>query len=215
MNISNALIERYHQNLCTPEETEAVEKWLEAVDGDEYELPYDIAIDAIKMEVWKELEPHVVSAKSKRRRAWKYAGMAATAMLMAFAAASYFIGHSKDINTVLAGSLSQEVLSPHNNDALKIEFGSESGASYSQKDKMLNFCGVIKITPKENMKLSFTSLCDGNRETTKEIDIKGGTTYFAMDLKHRNSSELVVMDKNMVGELPPIVQNSLIAQFGI
>ena len=214
MNISDALIEKYHQGLCNPEETEAIEKWLQNGEEDEFEFPAEVSVKEIKMEVWKDLQPHLITRNRSLRPAFrKYAGMAAAAMVIVVFGVRYLKDISTDTGT--NGLLAHEISSPQQTEALKIEFGSESGAVYSKENKMLDFCGVVKITPKENMKLSFTSLCDGNRETIKEIDVKGGTTYFAMDLKHQDSSELVVMDTNLVGELPPIVQNSLIAQFGI
>ncbi|TDE08070.1 hypothetical protein [Dyadobacter psychrotolerans] len=216
MNISEALIEKYHHGLCSREEAEAIEKWLEDGDEQQLELPEHIPVEEIKMDVWKDLQPQFnISTPSSKSVFWKYTGMAAAAVIIFMLGGSFLKNISGAFTTPPSGALARVTSVSDQTEALKIEFGRESGASYSQEDKMLDFCGVVKITPKENMKLSFTSFCDGNRETIKEIDVKGGTTYFAMDLKHQNSSELIVMDKNMVGELPPIVQNSLIAQFGI
>lgn len=213
MNISEALIEKYHQGLCTPEEAESIEKWLD--DAEEIELQFPTSLtekETIKAEIWTEVQSYMSEQKIERSfwNKWKYAGMVAAMLL---AVIGFFNLQKEDASSNAIAAVVDA--SPVQTEALKIEFGTESGAVYSKEDKMLDFCGVIKITPKENMKLSFTSLCDGNRETLKEIDVKAGTTYFAMDLKHQNTSELVIMDKSLIGELPPLLQNSLIAQFGI
>lgn len=218
MNISEALIEKYHQGKCTPEEAESIEKWLDDAEEIEFNFPAELTSkETIKTEIWAEVQTFMSERKTvelSSRYQWKYAGMVAAALL----AVAGFFYLQKGEAVSKANSTAVAVIdkaSPVQTEALKIEFGTESGAVYSKENKMLDFCGVIKITPKENMKLSFTSLCDGNRETLREIDVKAGTTYFAMDLKHQNTSELVIMDKSLVGELPPLLQNSLIAQFGI
>ncbi|GAA4442028.1 hypothetical protein GCM10023091_28130 [Ravibacter arvi] len=214
MNLSEALIEKYHKGLCTPEERRTVEKWLETGETDEFELPAGISLGAIKQEIWNEIRPSVGMGRAiHRRRPGSLTGWAAAAALVTA------VGLYSLVETFTPGISKHlpagEITTRSQAEPLQIELGNESGAVYIKESRMLDFCGVVKIIPKENMKLSFTSLCDGNRETVKEMVVKGGTTYFAMDLRHHNSSELVVMDKNLVGELPPIVQNSLIAQFGI
>lgn len=211
MNISEALIEKYHQGLCSAEEKAAVEQWLE--DGDEPGLvfPEELSREQIRMEIWDGLEAQVTRSRPIYSTAWlKYAGMAAAAVVLAVCGFIYF---KNPVNNAADG-LAAGNAAP-SSEALQIEFGAESGAEYSQETRMLNFCGVIKITPKRNMRLSFTSICDGKKETVREMDVKGGTTYFAMDVKDQHTSQLIVMDKNLVDELPPVLQNSLIAQFGI
>lgn len=215
MNISEALIEKYHKGLCSPEEELAIENWLENGDEDTFEFPHEVSVKDIKAEVWTQLHDEVVSRPARlRSRIWKFSS-AAAAVVAITTGLLYLKNQPAEIGK------ETEIVAVHQTghtpqtEALQIEFGSESGAVYSQEKQTLDFFGVVKITPKKNMKLSFTSLCDGNRETVRDIDVKGGTTYFAMDVKHQNSSELVIMDKDLVGELPPILQNSLIAQFGI
>lgn len=211
MNISGALIEKYHQGLCGAEEKEAVEKWLENGDEPELYFPEELPKEEIKMAVWEGLQSRIT-----RRHEWfgalsrKYTAVAAAAVLVVISGLAYFQGRLEPgdgLNGKLAAGLPSE--------SLQIEYGRESGAVYSKEARMLNFCGVIKITPRESMKLSFTSICEGHEEIVRDVDVKGGTTYFAMGLGGQNTSQLIVMDKNLVAELPPLLQNSLIAQFGI
>ncbi|GGM96956.1 hypothetical protein GCM10010967_33450 [Dyadobacter beijingensis] len=206
MNISQALIEKYHQGLCTAEEKAAVEQWLDDADEPGLDFPAALSKEEIKMEIWDGLRAEVTHSKSPKVW-WKYAGMVAAAVVILVSGVMYVQKSTPEVSVAAGNAPSSE--------ALQIEYGTESGAEYSQETQMLNFCGVIKITPRKNMKLSFTSICDGKRETVREMDVKGGTTYFAMDVKDQNSSQLIVMDKSLVDELPPILQNSLIAQFGI
>lgn len=217
MIISEKLIEKYHQGLCTPEEVQAIELWLDSDEEPEFSFPEElVAKNEIKAEIWSDVHSHITSEKSKAGSfpIWNYAGSAA-AVVLAFLGIFYFYSNQESSTGKSSTKLTSVHPSSLQTDALQIEFGAESGAVYSKENRVLDFCGVVKITPKENMKLSVTSLCDGNRETLKEINVVGGTTYFAMDLKNHNSSELVIMDKNLIGELPPLLQNSLIAQFGI
>lgn len=210
MNISEALIEKYHRGLCSAREKEAVEKWLENGDEPELYFPEGLSREEIKTAVWEGLQSGITRRQEASGVPFrKYTAMMAAAVLVVVSGLGYFLSRPEP------GDSQGKQVAGLPSEALQIEFGRESGAVYSKEARMLNFCGVIKITPRENMKLSFTSICDGREEIVREVDVRGGTTYFAMDLKDYNASQLIVMDKNLVAELPPLLQNSLIAQFGI
>lgn len=199
--------------LTSPEETDLVEKWL--ADGDE-PLPdfSQLPMDTIKADIWNGVETVFDEPKpSIRQLGFRYAGLTAAAIALIILGFNLF-NSSKDIpaNEKLA---KVEVSDSQTSDALAIEYGNESGASYDGRDQKLNFCGTIKITPRENMKLSIASRCEGGKEMVREVDVKGGSTYFAMDITQEDHSQLIVMDQKLIDELPPILQNSLIAQFGI
>lgn len=210
MNISEALIEKYHQGLCSAREKEAVEKWLENGDEPDLYFPEGLSKEEIKMAVWEGLQSRVTRQHGLSGALFrKYAAVMAAAVIVVVSGFGYFLSRLE------SGSSQGKLAAGRPSETLQIEFGRESGAVYSKEARMLNFCGVIKITPSENMKLSFASTCDGNEEIVREVDVRGGTTYFAMDLRDHNSPQLIVMDKSGVGDLPPLLQNSLIAQFGI
>ncbi len=220
MNVSRHLIEKYHQGLCTPEEAKAVEAWLDTDEDLNVIFPEHLASKpTIKEEIWENLQRDLqkpqplIRSFPQKRTGWS---VAAAVVLVAMAS---FIGWeitTAPLEPVRELSVkSGKSLPQLKTDELTIEFGRNSKAVYNKKGDVVSFCGIIRITPKKDMKLSFNTTCQNGTDASRQIEIKQGSSYFAMDLKNRNSSELLVMEEDLIFELPPLITNSLIAQFDI
>lgn len=220
MNVSRHLIEKYHQGLCTPEEARAVEEWLDADEEPEVSFPEHLeSRPEIKDEIWQNLQRDLQKSKpvlhslQGNRNIWRVAIAAVVLLLGGFIGWKTVLPVSTPTKEIALKA--ENPLSQLKTDELTIEFGRDSKAVYNKEADVVNFCGIIRITPKKDMTLSFNATCQDGRDSTRQIEIKGGNSYFAMDLKNRNSSELLVMDEEMIFELPPLITNSLIAQFDI
>lgn len=199
MKVTRALIEKYHQGNCTPEENRAVESWLtdDHVDMGTPAFASDAARSSMKQRIWQEVRPVLPFYK---RRSTIFSAAAAVLVLCLLR----FLPH-----TPSATDESGDINTP----GFTIELGKESKATYDEG--AINFCGTIKIIPKKDIHLSFHTTCTDGTTRTKEINFKEGEAYIAMHYKDKESSEMLVINENMLFELPPMIKNQLSEQFKI
>ncbi|GGH82765.1 hypothetical protein HNQ91_005889 [Filimonas zeae] len=200
MQVTKALIEKYHDGHCTPEEAAAVESWL---DNDIADAPAGAftnatARDAMKQQIWQQVRP--VAPFYKRY----LPHIAAAAAVLLFVVFRFLVAASDTPATTASNS---------SNPGFTIQLGKESKASFQQDT--LNFHGTIKIVSTKNQDLLFHTTCKDGTTRTKAIHISEGESYIALHYKDKESSEMLVINENMLFELPPVIKNQLSEQFKI
>lgn len=168
MKVSKDLIERYHQGLCSPDEREAVEQWL-LEDEDTSLFPMErLDKKTTKEEIWEQLQRDIIQANipqhkslSIKRNLKSYASAAAVVL---FLLAAFGLWNREKV-TIQAPQFAQnEKLTGLNTELFDIELGNESQATFDRQNDLVDFCGMIKITPKKSMKLSFSNFCGSHEE---------------------------------------------------
>ncbi|SFM86329.1 hypothetical protein SAMN05428949_1088 [Chitinophaga sp. YR627] len=194
MQVTKALIEKYHNGECSPEESAAVENWLNDGQTDDI-VAFVSEFDrtAMKDKIWQEVRP--VTPFYKRP----------VAIITAAAAALLFcLFRFLPLTTETADS-----------PGFTIELGRESKASFNKEQGAINFCGTIKIVSQKDINLSFKTTCTDGTTRIKAIHVKEGESYIALHYKDKQSSEMLIINENMLFELPPVIKNQLSEQFKI
>lgn len=225
MKVTTELIEKYNQGQCTASEIDAVEDWLlNDEDADEIEISKESETQ-LKAEIWDDISE--VLPSRTRERVWKLsphhfrwvAVAASVSILFVVSATSLFTFNKEKQNQVSLVTLRAEAPRIRQQKILTEDFdivlGDRSSASFNSDTGLIDFCGAIKISPKKDISLSFSDVCSEDGSESKGVDFKKGQTYFAMNYKNQNSDQVVVMNENLIFELPPIIKNQLSDQFDI
>jgi hypothetical protein len=201
MKVTRTLIEKYHKGDCSPEESAAVESWLtdDHVDMGTPAFTSDAARASMKQRIWQEVRPVLPFYKRRSTILSAAAAVLVLCLLRFLPHNPASVDQSGDLNTP----------------AFSIEFGKESNATFNSEQGAINFCGTIKIIPKKDIHLSFHTTCTDGTTRTKEIFFKEGEAYIALHYKDKESSEMLVINENMLFELPPMIKNQLSEQFKI
>jgi len=225
MKVTTELIEKYNQGQCTPSEITAVENWLVSDDeSDEVNISADSEVK-LKTEIWNDIS-QILPSKLLVPKAqifhgrFQWAGIAATVSVLL--AVSVVFLTNLNSNTAIEARLTkteEKVLRIGQHEIRTEDFnivlGDESKASFNSDKGLVDFCGAIKISPKKDIRLSFNDVCAKDSATSKGIDFKKGQTYFAINYRSQESDQVVVMNENLIFELPPILKNQLSDQFDI
>ncbi len=216
MKVTADLIEKYHQNLCTPEECKAVEDWLMNSDVDDLEFHSENDKQLMRDDMWKNIATVVpdqpVSKQHLLRPAsyymWKGA-VAATLLITLLGATFYYVNRTSE--------KAVEFVAFHNKSALKVNhissseyslaIGPETSAEINEQNGVIDLTGSILISPKRDIELKF----DGAVNT---VSLKKGQTYIILNSKSGNHGLIVVNEKNLIN-LPPLIQKKLIQEFDI
>lgn len=216
MKVTADLIEKYHHNLCTPEERKAVEDWLMNSDVDELEFHSENDKQLVKGDMWKNIATAVPDQPAPKQQLlrpasyymWKGA-VAATLLITLLGATFYYLNRNSE-KTV-------EFVAFHNKSALKVNhisareyslaIGPETSAEINEQNGVIDLTGSILISPKRDMELKF----DGAVNT---VSLKKGQTYIILNSKSGNHGLIVVNEKNLIN-LPPLIQKKLIQEFDI
>lgn len=200
MKVTKALIEKYHEGRCLPEEIAAVESWLTNDQADDATVIFadDTARETMKRMIWQEVRP----ARPFYKRYLPLLSAAAAVLLFV---AFRFLLPVTDTAVITAVN--------SNNPGFTIELGKESKASFQQDT--ISFHGTIKIISTKNLDLLFHTTCKDGTTRTKSIHINEGESYIALHYKDKESSEMLVINENMLFELPPVIKNQLSEQFKI
>jgi hypothetical protein len=216
MKVNADLLEKYHNNLCTPEERAAVEDWLMNSEVDE--LAFHSAKDKslVKDAIWQELEAVLPSKEQSNLKPlkpamyymWKGA-IAATLFIAVLGSAFYYFGNDD--------SKRVEFIAFHNKSALKVNHisskeyslavGPETYAEINEHSGVIDLTGSMLISPKKDIELRF----DGAKD---KINLKKGQTYIILNSKSGNHGLIIVNERNLIS-LPPVIQKKLIHEFGI
>ena len=225
MKVTTELIEKYYQGQCNPSEIRAVEDWLLNDDEDD---EIDISEESekqIKAEIWGEVSEVLPSNTNTSilklsRHQFRWLAIAASASLLFIISATFFYSFNKNKQNQISlvkpqnkapRAVQQEILT----EDFDIVLGEKSRASFSSDKKLVDFCGAIKISPKRDISLSFSDICSEGGVASKGMDFKKGQTYFAMNYKNQESDEVVIMNENLIFELPPLLKYELSEQFDI
>jgi len=216
MEINADLIEKYHHNLCTPEERKAVEDWLMNSDVDELEFHSENDKLLVKDDMWKNITTVVADQPAPKQQLlrpasyymWKGA-VAATLLITLLGATFYYFNRNSE--------KAVEFVAFHNKSALKVNhisskeyslaIGPETSAEINEQNGVIDLTGSILISPKRDIELKF----DGAVNT---VSLKKGQTYIILNSKSGNHGLIVVNEKNLIN-LPPLIQKKLIQEFDI
>jgi len=219
MRITRKLIEKYHQGLCTPEERSEVEAWLFDDTRPDAELPSDDSIRtlALQEEIWDGLTESISPGKGKTPLSsnsfpW---GRAAAVLLLAAGLAFYLVPEFKPGIMVVSNTSSTL-----NKDLEKREYsimlGPLSDISIDEHAGRINLCGTVMILPKQDMELTIRDACAKAGKPAEKITLKKGQNYFALNYGSGSDMHgIMVLHREALNGLPPLVQRQLMRQFNI
>jgi len=218
MKVNKDLIEKYHRQECTEEETEAVEQWLFSAESDEaLQLPIGEEKAVHKQDIWREIqhilpeEPVVVISK----RTWPLSSfwsgaIAASLAIGILIAGAYQFNRDNDNAT-------HRVVSLNNTSSINVRhiegqeynlsIGTNTSAKIDNVNGFVDLSGSMLISPKEDITLTF----EGG---TEKITFKKGQTYIILKGKDGNDKIIIVSEKNLM-DLPPVLQKQIINEFNI
>lgn len=216
MKVDANLLEKYHSNLCTPEERAAVEDWLLSSEVDELEFHSEKDKSLIKQSIWEDVSSAILAKETPKLKTlkpasyymWKGA-IAATLFIAALGSAFYYFTRNNE--------KAVEFVAFHNRSALKVNhisskeyslaIGTETFAEINEHSGVIDLTGSILISPKKDMELKF----DG---AESKISLKKGQSYIILNSKSGNHGLIVVNERNLIS-LPPVIQKKLIQEFDI
>ena len=227
MKIDKEILERYHRNECTAEESDMVEAWLFSSDSAEVpDLPPTESLELHKLEIWKDIatvlpsegelaqaatgtaaSPEVI--KRKMKTAFWSGAIAASLVTVILSTVVFRLvnkdaPHAELVN--LKNSSSDEVrhLSSSN---YTITVGTNTSARIDNITGVVDLNGSMLICPKKDVELSFIG-------STKKMTFIKGQTYILLKGKDGKDKILIVDKKNLM-DLPPVLQKQITHEFNI
>lgn len=215
MKINADLIEKYHDDRCTPEERKAVEDWLLNCEVDDLEFHSEKDKQITKADIWNGLDAILpkeevakVVPKSASFYMWKGA-IAASLVIGLLSFAFYYFNQNRPTAV--------DFVAFHNKSSLKVNHinareydlsvGPETFAEVNENNGIIDLSGSILISPKKDIDLNFGG-------AKNKVSLKKGQTYIILNYNTGNQGLLVVNEKNLI-HLPPVMQKKLTYEFGI
>jgi len=227
MKVDKDLIEKYHRQECTAEETEAVEQWLFSGESDEaLQLPAGEDKAKHKAGLWKEISSILpeeddlsgtaatagTSAHIKRYLTipgfWT-GTIAASVALVLVAFTFYHFGGS--------GQSGDQFVSVDNHSAVDIRHirsadydisvGPNTKGLIDRNSGTIDLSGSMVITPSRDVELTFG-------QGHEKITFKTGETYIVLNDLDGKGRIIIVNERNLT-DLPPVIQKQIINQFKI
>ncbi len=203
--INKELLERYHLGQCTKNERDTVEQWL---DSDNLEM--EGAVHGIndlantKASIWSEVHRSTQKEKySLPLRRW----MSATAaVLLAVLGIGTFMLDTEFPDEFTFDNLSGDQIQNFEEHNYNITLSKKSFVRIDTETGDLDVKGDIMFTPKKDLILH---VCNRNHQ----IRLKSGETYIL--LAQNKNCEHVVLTRQELTFLSPILQNQLKLQFNI
>lgn len=217
MKINKDLIEKYHRNECSREESDAVEAWLYSSENDEaLLLPLDESKSMHKAEIWKEIsailpeveKPESVKSSFIRNSFWKGAA-AASLLIGGISMVIYQLnGNTQEASPFVSINNTSSVNVRHIDDSgYHLSIGTNTSARIDNLTGIADLSGSMLICPKKDITLKF----EGSIEP---ITFKKGQTYIILKGKDGQDKVIVVSEKNLM-DLPPVLQKQIINEFNI
>lgn len=217
MKISPELIEKYHRNECSAEESEAVETWLFSGESDEaLQLPMGEDKAEHKAVLWNEIEkvlpsalPTPISTKNAfyKNPFWSGA-IAATLVIAILSVTGYYLTAVKTSDTPLVVNNSSSMHVKHvDASAYQISVGTNTSTKINNTTGVIDLSGSLLISPKEDMELTFQG-------SSEKMIFKAGQTYILLKGEDGVDKIIVVNEKNIM-DLPPVLQKQIINEFKI
>ena len=211
MSVNKELLERYHLDACSVEECREIEEWLFNNEANDFKLSDGTDKNRLKAEMWNDIQSvfpennKVVKTRSSIYYMWKGA-----------IAASLFFALSGTV-AYLAIPQSAEIVNLNNNSAAQVKQVNSAGytvsvapnttASINNEMHVIDLNGSILITAEKDVEL----LLQG---TGKKVNFKKGQTYII--LKNRDGAdEMIMVNKENLLDLPPVMQRQINTHFDI
>lgn len=216
IQISKELIEKYHTGQCTSEEREAVEEWLFSDEvPEDFTLPPEQDLETHKADIWNDLKSFLPEEDYKEVKtvhlqisAWKKAVAACLILGLIGITVYQIIGKNQhySLNPVSINNTSLAVQQVYSK-GYNISVGPGTLAKINYHTGMIDFSGIILISPKRDIELT---LGNSHQKTV----LKVGQTYIALKDRSGNNNMIIVSERNLM-DLPPALQKQLIHEFNI
>ncbi|MFD2284615.1 hypothetical protein GJU39_02900 [Pedobacter petrophilus] len=210
MRISKEALEHYHQGACTPAERKAVEEWLLSTSADDLLLPPGEDKYVHKAEMWNNIrsvtdETETTKSKSSSYYVWKGA-IAASMVICMLAAAAYFLLQQK-VELLSLNNNSAYAVKQVNSIGYDVSVGPNTIASINDGRGIIYLNGSVLILANKDVQL----VLEG---TKTKISLKKGQSYIIF--KNKTGSEsIIVVNKQDVFDLPPLMQRQITKHFDI
>jgi len=227
MKIDKEILERYHRNECTAEESDMVEAWLFSSDSDEVlDLPATESKDLHKLEIWNDIAtilpligqpeqfdhvpvPSPQPLKRKVKMAF-WSGAIAASMVTAVLSTVIFqlMNKSpKETEFVNIKNTSPDEIRHLSSSSFTIAVGTNTSARIDNITGAVDLNGSMLICPKKDVELSFNG-------SNRKITFIKGQTYILLKGKDGKDKILIVDKKNLM-DLPPVLQKQITHEFNI
>lgn len=214
MEISKEIIEKYHEGNCTPTEKELVENWLLNDEVGELNLDKE-AKSTIKKEMWADIssfiseeEPKVIHIKKNYFFISDIRKIAAIIVFTLVSVAIYKAYHQQESKeTLVLLKNSGEDLKKVDQHSYLMTMAPNSNAEIDLSKGLIDFCGSILFSPKEDLELNVNGYTD-------KIKFENGQTYIVLG-NYLESNKIIVLNEKDILNLPPVIQRQLITQFNI
>lgn len=223
MNITKEVIERYHQGLCTPEEEQAVEKWLEDDEEGVSEiapLPSGESKFKIQDDMWADISASLPQPKQSPftsffKPLWRQ--VAAVLLVTIAAALTIFIkNRSAHQNVIVVNNKSEIFNQDLHERAYSISIGPKSNVEINNETGQFDFCGAVLINPKRDIELTIHGSCARPDAKRGKMVLKKGLQYIALNYGSASQPvDLVILPETSLTGLPPLMQRQLMSQFDI
>ena len=206
--ISKQLLEKYHLGLCSEKEQELVEQWLE---NDDLEIEGDIEsvedTGQVKAEMWSNIRQDIKRKKNLRIFHFGTWATVAAILVAIIGVRTLLINNQPSLtNRFTFDNLSGDQIRNYDEHNYNITLSKKSFARINTETGELDVKGDIMFTPKKDIILN---VCDRNHR----IKLKSGETYILLD--QNQSCQHIVLTKQELTFLSPILQNQLKIQFNI
>jgi len=226
MKIDKELIEKYHLGLCSVEETKAVENWLLNDEVEELLLPQNATKQELKNEIWTSISTQIpeIQKQDKVISLHNYLSptfwQAIAATLLIGVALTIFWKYNGQVEIAITEvEQSKATVQQIVGNKMNILLGKESKAEFTlantSVDGNIDFCGTIRIDPKQDMELTIHGTCENNANSEEKMSLKKGQTYIAVNYQFNEANELIVVDERNLINLPPLMQREIMKQFPI
>lgn len=233
MKIDKELLEKYHRNQCTSEESDAVEEWLFSAESEEaLQLPASESKADHKMEMWTEIakvlpvtdQPQVAAEKllpsksvpftqqpvKRKLKIAFWSGAVAASLITGIIITAIYRFNAPEpqaAELVDVKNTSPEKVHHLTSSGYTIAVGTNTSARIDNLTGVVDLSGSILICPKKDVELSF----EGNAE---KFLFKEGQTYILLKGKDGKDKILIVDRKNLM-DLPPLLQKQITHEFNI
>lgn len=218
MAINQELLERYHSNLCTPEERKLVEEWLFSAEVDDLApLPPAINKSDLKRSIWEGIdadfikEPASTTLKTRSNTYFMFKGAIAASLFIALiGTVGYWLTrgtsfYEKDF--ISLNNASTQEVKHINSNGYSVAIGPNTVAKINNVAGVIDLSGSLLISPKKDVDLLFEG-------TKKKVTLKKGQTYIILKNKAGAEGIIVVSERNLM-DLPPVMQKQITTQFDI
>ena len=223
MNISKALIEKYHDGRCTPDEKKAVEAWLFDEDAPTEPiaslLPDEEKIQ-LREAMWQDIETVLPSRKPPRivvffRPVWRQA--AAVLLIALLGGAAFYLGRQPaDSGVIVVTNGSATTNKNLHEGAYSLAVGPNSNVSINPETGRIDLCGAMLINPNRDIELTIQGTCSRPDRLGAKRMLKKGLSYIALNYgSDGDPDEVVVLPEGSLAGLPPLLQRQLMRQFDI